>query len=415
MFIYSFFIQLYVFLIRVVALWNQKAALWVNGRKGWQIRLKKAMSESGDKKVIWIHCASLGEFEQGRPLMESLKKDFPSSFIILTFFSPSGYEIRKNYAIADWVMYLPADTRRNAETFLELTKPDLAIFVKYEYWFNLILGLKKRNIPTLMVSGIFFKNQIFFKWYGKWGQQFLNVFKMIFVQNKASADLLKKIGMNHVVIAGDTRFDRVLSIAHEFTHIELIRKFCEGRFTYVLGSTWEEDEALWQEWIASHQTDIFIIAPHEIDEEHIHGIEQRWAGCIRFSQLKDVHIFQSKHILIIDNIGMLSSIYQYANISYVGGGFGNGIHNTLEAAVYGKPVLFGPEHEIFTEALGLIEAKSGFVIHDPKELEACLNDLTKNEEKLKQSSAAAAHFVKTHAGATDKILKYIQENLLLSN
>lgn len=415
MLIYSFFIYLYIFLIRVAALWNRKAALWIDGRKGWQLRMKDALSGSADKKVIWVHCASLGEFEQGRPVMECIKKDIPNTFIILTFFSPSGYEIRKNYGIADLVMYLPADTPRNAVTFLDLAKPDLAILVKYEYWFNLLLVLKKRNIPTLMVSGIFFENQIFFKWYGKWGQKFLNFFKMIFVQDHASANLLENIGIKQVVIAGDTRFDRVLSIASGFRHIEMIRKFCEGRFTYVLGSTWEEDEALWQQWIASHKEDIFIIAPHEIDEEHILGIEKRWEGCVRFSKLKDASSNESKHILIIDNIGMLSGIYYYANITYVGGGFGDGIHNTLEAAVYGKPVLFGPEHEIFSEALGLIQSNSGFVIHDSKELETCLNDLIEHEEKLKQSSVAAVNFVKNHAGATQKILKYIQENLLLSN
>ncbi|MFZ9660593.1 MAG: 3-deoxy-D-manno-octulosonic acid transferase [Chitinophagaceae bacterium] len=415
MFFYTLLIYLYIVLIRAASIWNKKASLWVNGRKGWQKQLKKAISASNGKKVIWVHCASLGEFEQGRPIMERIKKEIPHAYLILTFFSPSGYEIRKDYAVADWVMYLPADTPGNAKKFLDLTNPQVAIFVKYEYWFNILKELKTRNIPCLMVSGIFFEKQFFFRWYGKWAQKFLHQFKMIFVQDLKSEKLLRSIGIHHTILAGDTRFDRVLNIAEQFTHIDEIRGFCNNHFTFVLGSTWDEDEDLWQQWIENHPEQRFIIAPHEVDERHIKGLQKRWKNCIRFSDLSTTKEHSNNHILIIDNIGMLSRLYQYANIAYIGGGFGDGIHNTLEAAVYGKPVIFGPVHEIFTEAAGLVYAGAGFVVHNTKELENCLNGMMHDHKKLEYASNAATNYVKMHAGATQKILNYVQENLLFNN
>lgn len=415
MFIYSIFIYLYIFLIRIASLWNTKAALWIKGRQNWYFKMKEAIAASAHKKVIWIHCASLGEFEQGRPIIESIRNHIPNTFIVLTFFSPSGYEIRKNYSTADLVFYLPADTPGNARKFLDLLQPELVIFVKYEYWFNFLQELKQRKIPTLMVSGIFFEKQLFFQWYGKWAQKFFRSFVMIFVQDLHSKKLLENIGITHTIVAGDTRFDRVNTIANQFSHIPEIKNFCDNHLTYVLGSTWEDDEALWQEWISKHPEHRYIIAPHEIDEEHLKSIEQKWPNCIRFSHLNHKTNSENSNVLIVDNIGMLSKLYFYADITYIGGGFGDGIHNTLEAAVYGKPVLFGPEHGIFQEASGLILVEAGFVVHNAKELENCLNILINDPEKLKKSSIAAAAYVRNHAGATEMILKYIQENLLFSN
>ena len=370
--------------------------------------------------VIWMHCASLGEFEQGRPVLEEIKKAYPESKIVLSFFSPSGYEIRKNYAGADYVTYLPADSRLNASKFLKILKPKLVVWVKYEYWYYFLRALKKRNIPVLLISALFRPSQPFFKWYGGLWVKMLNCFNRIFVQNIYAKELLEPLQLQpDIIVAGDTRFDRVINLAeNNTTDFPEIKNFCAGHKVIVSGSTWEDDEIGWTHFIDQNQKYRFIIAPHEVHPEHIISIQELYPDAILYSELlKNIlpqEKLQNSNLLIIDSIGILNKLYAFADICYIGGGFGeSGIHNTLEAAVYGKPILFGPVYEKFAEAVALVERGAAFSISTPLELEERLHHLLTDEKALRSAGAVAKNYVYEQQGASKIIMEYIYKNRLL--
>jgi 3-deoxy-D-manno-octulosonic-acid transferase len=414
-FLYNIFLWLYRTSIRIAALWNPKAGLWVNGRKNIFSHIHSKLNNN-NAEIIWIHCSSLGEFEQGRPVMEKMRSLNPKAKLLLTFFSPSGYEVRKDYAGADWIFYLPMDSAGNAKKFLEFVKPSLVVFVKYDYWYYYITECKKRNIPLLMISSIFRKEQSFFKWHGSLHRKMLECFTHFFVQDENSKLLLASLQINNVTVAGDTRFDRVAEIARNFKPVEGIEKFSHNSPLLVAGSTWPVDEKLIKQATAEIPDLKILIAPHEIHKEHINELELLFPGALRYSQLSnnDSQLSACRY-LIIDNIGMLSRLYHYATISFVGGGFSKGIHNTLEAAVHGKPVIFGPNYKKFKEAQGLIESGGGISINNAAALSSLLKRLLSEKDDLENRSRQSADFVKENKGATDKIIGYIQENRLLTN
>jgi len=367
--------------------------------------------------LVWMHCSSLGEFEQGRPVLEAIKQQYPSVKIVLTFFSPSGYEVRKNYPGADHVLYLPLDSKANARKFLQLVQPNLVVWIKYEYWYYFLTEIKKKQIPCILVSGIFRTDQPFFKWYGRLHRYMLESFNHLFVQTAASKRLLGSIGFtNTVSVSGDTRFDRVVQIAEQFEPINLIEQFCGNSKVIVAGSTWPEDEEEMDHYANTHPDVKFIIAPHEIDEDHLKGIEKLFKYSVRFSKLQDTPLGDGGNTLIIDNIGMLSKLYKYATITYVGGGFGDdGVHNVLEAAVYGKPVVFGPVYDKYIEAVELVQHRGALVINTALELEQTFNELLTDNDSYQSACEAARNYVYTKKGATESVMKYIYENRLLTS
>lgn len=424
-FLYNIFLRLYLGVISLAALWNIKARNWITGRKDLMEQVKSSIK--GGKPVIWMHCASLGEFEQGRPVLEQLKSQFTDHEIVLTFFSPSGYMVQKNYRGADYIFYLPLGTRKAAQTFINLINPKLVVWVKYEYWYHFLHQLHEQKIPVILISAIFRKDQVFFKWYGSLHRKMLTFFDRLFVQNESSAQLLRDIGIRNVTIAGDTRFDRVVDIANTPRELPIIAQFCQGRIVIVAGSTWPEDEEALDHYANTHPELRFIIAPHEIDDDHLEEIEKLFSNTVRYSKLEaeanleaDINTAFSSgtkyQTMIIDNIGMLSKLYSYSTISYVGGGFGDdGIHNILEAAVYGKPVLFGPEYEKYKEANDLVEMGGAFSAENVLELEELLTRLLKNEDEYREASATAMKYVQDNTGATNKLLDYIQTQDLRKN
>lgn len=415
--LYNIFLQLYASGVQVASFWNSKAAKWVKGRKNIFSEINSKIKEIQGRPV-WMHCASLGEFEQGRPLLEEIRKNYPQQSIILSFFSPSGYEVMKDYKGADYVFYLPMDSALHAKKFLDAVNPCLVLWVKYEYWFYYLHELKKRNIPTILVSGIFRDSQPFFKWYGQIWRIMLSSFTHFFVQNEDSKELLKQLGYDdNVNINGDTRFDRVLEISENYVPVPFIEEFCGTDKVVVAGSTWEEDEIELLHFINTNPGIKFIIAPHEIDKENISNVKDEFPKSILYSQLQ-LATFNATlpHVLIIDNVGMLSRIYKYATVTYVGGGFGaDGVHNVLEAAVYGKPVVFGPVYEKFDEALGLLQAGGGISIDGPVKLDAVLKNLLDDETICRLKGEAAKNYVTEHAGASKKILQFIYEKRLLTS
>lgn len=359
-------------------------------------------------KYIWFHAASLGEFEQGRPLIEHIKAKYPNYKILLTFFSPSGYEVRKDYEGADIVCYLPIDTFRNARRFLNAIHPVMVFFIKYEFWYHYLSILNKRNVPTYSVSSIFRPNQIFFRWYGYEYKKVLRCFTKFFVQNQQSKDLLSSIGINNVEITGDTRFDRVLSIKEKAQALPLIEKFVNHKNTFVAGSSWTPDEEIFIEYFNQHPQWKLIIAPHVVNKEHISAIRNKVKGrVVLYSEINKGDI-ETADCLIIDCYGLLSSIYQYGDVTYVGGGFGAGIHNVLEAAVWNVPVIFGPNNHNFMEARNLIAIGGGFEINNYDEFDNLLNRFSSSPDCLKQAGEQAGHFVETCTGATCRILSSIQ-------
>lgn len=363
-----------------------------------------------------MHCASLGEFEQGRPIIEKLKYNYPSHKILLTFFSPSGYEIRKNYSGADGIFYLPLDGKVSAEKFISIVNPVLVVWVKYEYWFYYLTLLKQKNIPVILVSAIFRESQPFFKWYGGLWKKILQSFENIFVQNEDSVSLLKTIDLaGNVTVTGDTRFDRVVDIATVKLPLpSQIAHFCIDKKVIVAGSTWQEDEEEIVHYAKMHGDIKFIIAPHEIDKERLDDIKKLFPNAVFYSEfIAGKHEAQT---IIIDNIGMLSKLYQLATVAYIGGGFNDsGIHNILEAAVYGKPIIFGPAYEKFVEANDLINREGAFSIENALELEALLDKFFSNDEFLKNASRICKDYVYENRGATNKIMEYIYANRLLTN
>jgi 3-deoxy-D-manno-octulosonic-acid transferase len=363
-----------------------------------------------------MHCASLGEFEQGRPVLESVRDKYPNAKIIVTFFSPSGYEVQKNYREADHIFYLPMDSASNAKKFIDAINPTLVLWVKYEYWFYYLNELKKRGIPTLLISGIFREAQPFFKSYGGIWKRVLGTFTHFFVQNETSAKLLSSIGINqNVTISGDTRFDRVIAIAEKFEPIAGIEKFCGNSKVIVAGSTWENDEAELVHYVKANPQIKFIIAPHEIGANNLRDVQKEFPNSIFYSDLQQLlEKGITSNCLIIDNIGMLSRLYHYADITYVGGAFGEGLHNILEAAVYGKPVIFGPDYDKFAEAVGLVKCMAATPINNALELEEELTFLLTNADELAAASKEAKNYVYAKRGATEKIIQFIQEKRLLT-
>ena len=365
-----------------------------------------------------MHCASLGEFEQGRPVLEKIKKNYPTYTIVLTFFSPSGYEIRKNYKGADFVYYLPVDSKFNAGSFIDSIQPSLVIWVKYEFWYYYLTTLRQKNIPVILIAGIFREGQPFFKWYGKIWREMLNCFHTIFVQNESSRDLLKKAGFtSYIITGGDTRFDRVIEISEMAEPLpQGILQFCNGKKVLVAGSTWPDDEKALLHYTRVHPEIKFIIAPHEIQKENLLSIQKYFGDPVFYSKLHENPDLAGKHVLVIDNIGLLSRLYKLANITYIGGGFGSdGIHNVLEAAVYGKPVVFGPVYEKFAEARDLVERGGAFSIQNAVELETLLDKLFTNAAAINESGKQAGNYVLQQRGATGVILDYIEEKRLLTS
>jgi len=397
--LYIIGIKIYSTIIWIFSFFNKKAALFISGRK--QIFKEIAKKIDPDNENIWFHFASLGEFEQGRPVLEKFKDLHPKKKIVITFFSPSGYEIRKNYALADGIFYLPIDSRKNAQHFIKLVNPEMAIFTKYEFWYYYFKELDKKSIPLFIVSGIFRKDQIFFKGYGGFYRGILKCVTHFFVQNQESSFLLRSIGMNNVTISGDTRFDRVFENAKNPKRISEIELFCADSPILVCGSTWPDDEKLLAALPAKYPDWKFIIAPHEIHESHILSIESIFQKTTRFSEFKNTGKSDSA-VFIIDNIGMLSSLYQYAKVAYIGGGFGAGIHNTLEAAAFGLPVIFGPKFNKFQEAKDLIKIGAAKSVSNASELINAFEHFKNNA----QSPSAATNYVNDKKGATEMILNY---------
>ena len=409
--IYNTSVWAYALGIRLAALFNSKARLWVFGRKN--IFSKIANTIPKDEKLIWFHCASLGEFEQGRPVIESFRENFKDHKILLTFFSPSGYEVRKNYEQADYVFYLPLDTPKNAKQFIVLTKPRLAIFVKYEFWFNYLNELSKNKIPLLMVSVIFRPSQHFFKPWGGWFRKQLQKVTFFFVQNEASIELLNSAKVFHAEVSGDTRFDRVLQLPSEETKLPLIEKFADNLPLLIAGSTWTADEDILKALLLQSEHKFkMVVAPHIVSKDHIQQLLDKfkeWQPLL-FSEQKNANPADSR-IMIIDSIGMLSHIYRYGKIAYIGGGFGVGIHNVLEAATYGLPVIFGPNYQRFQEAVELSRLGGGFPINNGNDCLEVFNRLMNNEGLLQQSSEIARNYVIENAGATASVLGKAKEYL----
>jgi len=403
--IYNLGIALYSFAIYVASFFNEKAKFLKNGRKNiW----KEIENANLGEDVVWLHSASLGEFEQGRPLIEKIKTDFPQYKIVLTFFSPSGYEIRKNYKEADLIIYLPADTKRNAAKFLKAINPKKVFFIKYEYWHHFFKEIKAKEIPLYVVSAIFRPSQMFFKKGGVWYRNILKSVTHFYIQDEKSAELLKSIGFENYSVVGDTRFDRVSEIAASAPKFEEIEKIISGKKVLVAGSTWPPDEDILVEYINNSQDDFkFIIAPHEIGDDKIKTlISKLKVPYIRYTEINKVANKDAK-VLIIDTIGMLSFIYQYADVAYIGGGFGKGIHNILEAATFGIPVIFGPKHTKFKEAVDLLELEGGFTISNKKEFAELLSTLFYSETFIvyENSKLKAKEYVQKMSGATEFIMK----------
>ncbi|MBQ7952246.1 MAG: 3-deoxy-D-manno-octulosonic acid transferase [Alistipes sp.] len=384
--------------VAAVSPWHKKARLWRDGRKQLFNRMRASIDSSAP--IVWVHVASLGEFEQGRPIIEKIKAERPEYKILLTFFSPSGYEIRKNYQGADYIFYLPIDTKSNAREFLDIVKPQIAVFVKYEYWINLLSELKTRNIPTYIVSAIFRRDSIFFRSTGNMWREALKSFNTIFVQDENSKALLAELGHDNVVVAGDTRFDRVAQIAAAAKKIELIEQFKGDSRLFVAGSSWGPDEDLIVRLANDNPTIKFIVAPHEMEQTRMAKIEQTaTGGAVRYTKIEgDI---ADKQILILDTIGMLSSVYGYADFSYIGGGFGVGIHNTLEAATFGLPIAFGPNYHKFKEARDMIALGGATSVSNYEELSAWFAPLRDDEQHLKRVSQISKDYTTKNQGATD--------------
>jgi 3-deoxy-D-manno-octulosonic-acid transferase len=405
--VYNIIIYLYLLGVAIASLFSKKVKkMWAGERKAIDI-LKEEVDP--DAKYIWFHAASLGEFEQGRPLIESIRKDYPEYKILLTFFSPSGYEVRKNYEGADIICYLPLDTIRNARRFLRAVRPVMAFFIKYEFWYNYLHILKHRNIPVYSVSSIFRPDQVFFKWYGRQYRTVLKCFTHFFVQNTESKELLGKFGITEVDVVGDTRFDRVLQIKEASKHLPIVESFTKNaKKVFVAGSSWQPDEEIFLKYFNNRSDWKLIIAPHVIGEDHIKQILNHVEGrkVVRYTQANVDNVADAE-ILIIDCFGLLSSIYNYGTVSYVGGGFGVGIHNVLEAAVWDIPVIFGPNNKHFQEAQGLMKANGGFEITDYESFCEFMSKFENGDDFLESSGKSAGKFVMSLSGASNKVISYI--------
>lgn len=406
MWLYNLGIALYDFAIGIAAHRNPKARQWKEGRRGIFDKMQNVISATD--RVVWVHSASLGEFEQGRPIIEKIKERYPDYKILLTFFSPSGYEIRKNYPKADYIFYLPADKPANVRRFLDIAHPAAVIFIKYEFWLNYLSELRRRHIPTYIVSAIFRRRSVFFRFYGGAWRKALRTFTTLFVQNEESKRLLASIGFDNVVVAGDTRFDRVADIARAAKHIPMIEAFKGDSRLFVAGSTWGPDEDILQELINDNQQIRFVVAPHEMDEQRIrHIIDNTRGGAVRYTQCSETTDFTDVHVLVLDTVGILSSVYGYASWAYIGGGFGVGIHNTLEAATFGLPMAFGPNYGKFKEARDMIALGAARSISSAAELKEWFSPLRDDEATRLRISRLAAEYTQSNCGATDMIVEAV--------
>ncbi len=409
--------------MRIAALFNPKARKWVNGRKNLLDRIEKDWAiVNSDKKVpiVWMHASSLGEFEQGKPIIEQLRKETKSLKIMVSFFSPSGYDVAKNYPLADYVCYLPVDNVANAKQFLDIIQPDLVIWIKYEYWFQMLRGIHQRKIPLLLVSAIFMERQPFFKWYGKLHRDMLHFFTHLFVQTPGSAKLLAPLlPPEKYTVSGDTRFDRVLALAAEWQPIPVSEKLLPNyKKVVVAGSTWPDDEKELTHLIKVYKEILWVIVPHHVDKESITKTLERFYKPMLFSNVSatiESSITQS-NVLIVDKMGLLGRAYHYATICYLGGGFtATGIHNILEPAVYGKPVIMGPEYFDYAEAIELVAAKGAFPFETTLDLERLFEKLLMDKDAYDKASEASANFTQSMKGATQKIMDYIYKNRLITN
>lgn len=407
-FIYNILTHIVGQLLKIVALFNSKLKLFVNGRKKVFTILKQKIAKSD--KTIWVHCASLGEFEQGLPIIEQLKNIKPDHKIVVTFFSPSGYEVKKNSTVADVITYLPLDTRSNAKKFIDIVHPDIAIFIKYEFWPNYLNALQQQQIDTYLVSGIFRKEQSFFQWHGKWMQKSLQTFNHFFVQNAISKTLLNTIGFENVSITGDTRFDRVSEILDRDNTLSFIEQFKQDKITIVYGSSWEDDEAVYIDYINTSDNIKHIIAPHNIHTAHINRLVSKInKPTVLFSEMENNDL-ANYDVFIADTIGILTKIYSYADIAYVGGAFKTGLHNTLEPAVFGVPVIIGPKYDKFQEAIDLVEHKGIIVVNSREELNNTMKSFIENTTLRTTTGAINANYIKEQAGATQQILTQLAPN-----
>lgn len=405
-FAYSLGIQLYFLLIQLASLFSSKAKKWLFGRKNLLGHLEEVLAK--EKDIVWFHCASLGEFEQGRPLIEEYRKLHAKDTILLTFFSPSGYEIRKNYPIADFVFYLPLDSPGNARKFLDLLQPKLIFFIKYEFWYNYLNEIKKRKIPCFLISGIFRAEQIFFKFYGQWAFAHLHAFTHFFLQDRESANLLSEQGLTNFSISGDTRFDRVVKVLQESVDLVEIKDFKANELLLVSGSSWEAEDELLANFIAEVSVTVkILIASHEVSEKKSQALLQLFGDKAALWSQRKKEDLKNKKVLIIDSVGMLSAIYKYADIALIGGGFGKGVHNVLEAAVFGIPVLVGPNHSKFKEIKELLQSGAIVEINNQGEFNKTLLSLLTDEELRKRKGSIAGKYVLSHAGATKTILDFL--------
>ncbi len=404
-YLYTFALHMYALSVEIASFFNRKARMTRIGQWYTNGTLRKKIDRNA--KYIWFHAASLGEFEQGRPMIEIIRKRYPEYKILLTFFSPSGYEVRKNYDGADVICYLPFDTPYKVRKFLNLANPAIAVFIKYEFWLNYLTELKRRGIKTYLISAIFRPNQLFFKWYGKWYRKALECFEILFVQDEDSKKLLTGYGINNVEVCGDTRFDRVLEIQQNARLLPEVETFVRGDSPIlIIGSSWPEDEEIIIPYFNTHPEMKLIIAPHEIHREHLLYIQSLLnRPSIRLSESCEESLL-TNDCLIIDSFGLLSSIYRYGDIAYIGGGFGGGIHNTLEAAVYGIPVIFGPKYHKFKEAKNLIACGGGFSVDNANAFTNRMDHFISDPVSRRKAGTAAGDFVHQNTGATEKILSF---------
>lgn len=410
LFLYNLIVQIAGFLLKIVALFSPKIKLFVDGRKP-VFEILQTKIKPNDK-TIWFHAASLGEYEQGLPVIEKIKIKYPNHKIVLTFFSPSGYEVRKNNAVADVTAYLPLDTKKNAKEFLDLVHPEMVFFIKYEYWPNYLNELRKLGTPTYLISGIFRKNQLFFKWYGGFYRKALDTFTYFFVQNESSKNLLQQLGKDNVAVSGDTRFDRVASILEKDNSLDFISEFKNETLIIVVGSSWPKDENLLVDYINQTTEKVkFIIAPHNIKEEQIQELKNSITKKVVLFSEKSTKTLSDFDVFIIDTIGILTKIYSYADIAYVGGGFGNpGVHNILEPATFGVPIVIGPNFSHFAEATALVNMDGCISISDKTELFDAFSNLIANNDIRHEKGHICSTFVQMNKGATAIILKKFLNN-----
>ncbi|MDT7832710.1 glycosyltransferase N-terminal domain-containing protein [Flavobacteriaceae bacterium S356] len=410
-FLYNISAQITFFFLRIVAQFNPKMKLFIQGRKE---AFSKLSELSGHNNVIWFHAASLGEFEQGRPVIEAIKREYPTRKILVTFFSPSGYEIQKDYELADVVCYLPFDTKRNVKKFVNVVQPELAIFIKYEFWPNLLNELNAKSIPAILVSGIFRKDQSFFKSYGAWFRKTLKTFDHFFVQDVASKELLENIKCSNVSVSGDTRFDRVFEILQQDNRLDFVEKFKDGKYTMVAGSTWSEDEHLFVSYInkEASENEKFIIAPHNMNEKAIRLLKESiHKKTVLFSE-KEGKTLEDYQVLIVDTVGLLTKVYSYADAAYVGGGLSsNGVHNILEPATFGIPVVIGNYYSKFKEAVDLVALKGCISIKDQSSFSTIFIQLKTDRDFRGKTGAINRKYVEENIGATSMIMSYISKQL----